>query len=336
MSIDQFDDVIAYSLERDPSWIDAAKGALVDLKYDADDPLNKVAILRRKAFDLARIGDYTEASRVIQELADTCGDERLRGWLLQQLAEHTHPFDPVKAQELLGAAVKCNSDVLHPIEGTRYHKVDALRGEQARRVLEYISTRFPERRLLAVHVHALLDSLVFEPNTSEAFEKAFKEVAELLGHVSQRPDHDFGKGPDVLVEIGNGKFLVIECKNGATTDEISKHDCDQLSGSMNWFKQTYGQTCSAIPVMVHKVNLIGHQASPHRDTRIISDSKLRDLREAVRAFAVSVGSAEASDNAREVAKLLSKLDLTAELFCDRYTEAPRAAPSPGPRSKARK
>ena len=35
------------------------------------------------------------------------------------------------------------------------------------------------------------------------------------------------------------KYLVIECKTEATTQTIKKDYCNQLSGSVNWFKENY-------------------------------------------------------------------------------------------------
>jgi hypothetical protein len=80
--------------------------------------------------------------------------------------------------------------------------------------------------------------LVFStPDTASLFERTLAQVAFLIGLAGQRPEAETGRGPDVLWNIGGAHFLVIECKNGASTDEINKHDCNQLTGSMQWFDE---------------------------------------------------------------------------------------------------
>jgi hypothetical protein len=115
------------------------------------------------------------------------------------------------------------------------------------------------------------------------------------------------------------RYLVIECKNGATAKEISKQDSDQLSGSMNWFASMYDTPCTAVPIMIHPVEVFSRQASPHRESRIITTAKLDALQSAVRKFVKSIALLNNLKDHKEIARLLSLHGLTADQLVARYT-----------------
>jgi hypothetical protein len=75
------------------------------------------------------------------------------------------------------------------------------------------------------------------PGTANKFEEAVKNLAYMLGFNGQRPENDFGKGPDNLWSTGSLKYFIIECKNGAINEIICKEDINQLNGSINWFEK---------------------------------------------------------------------------------------------------
>ena len=120
-----------------------------------------------------------------------------------------------------------------------------------------------------VWVHGLIDDLNFYEDDARRFERAFALLGSFIGVESQRPEAETGRGPDVLWALGGLKFLVIECKNGATSGVISKSDTDQLTGSMVWFDGGYDTSCHAVPVMVHPNNVLDHHASARDDMRVI-------------------------------------------------------------------
>ena len=92
-----------------------------------------------------------------------------------------------------------------------------------------------------------------------------------------------GKGPDNLWALGGLKYLIIECKSGATSaPKISKKDTNQLNGSITWFRQTYDESSSYIPIIVHPKTQFQPAASPDQSIRIIHEPGLKALKEAVR------------------------------------------------------
>ena len=166
---------------------------------------------------------------------------------------------------------------------------------------------------------ALIDDLRFQPDTSEQFEEAFKNLAFNLGFIGHRPEVEYNKGPDNLWRIGQMQFLVIECKNGATVDRISKHYCDQLSGSMHWFEQEYGTGCSATPVIIHPVNIFKRECSPHPDTRVITSEKLEELRIALTNFSTMLSSPDNFAITERITEALRHFNFTPSTFIRKYT-----------------
>jgi hypothetical protein len=317
-TLDQLKSVMSYLLNRDAEWMNASKGALVDLKYDPKGTVSQVALARRKSFNYGRIRDYTKATAALQEIVDGASEPRLRGWLKLQLADFTNFVDPAQSQVILASAVADNSFIVRPIEGIRYGRLDPVKVEQAQRIAQFVAG-FSDTNSFVIEAHSLLEALVFAPESSEQFECAIKSLAQLLGFEGQRPERETGKGPDVLWALGHMRYLVIECKNGATAKEISKQDSDQLSGSMNWFASMYDTPCTAVPIMIHPVEVFSRQASPHRESRIITTAKLDALQSAVRKFVKSIALLNNLKDHKEIARLLSLHGLTADQLVARYT-----------------
>lgn len=317
-TIDKFQDVIAYCLDRSPEWLKASRGILVDLKYKSEGYINPVAVGRRKAFNAARLNNFETPIKEMQALVDQTGDLRLRGWLKQQLANYEYMVDPVKSQLILQSAIQDNRSVLRPLEGITYNRLDPSKLDQAKQLSQYIKGTYSNANSLILEIYSLIEQLVLVPDTANEFEEACKNIAKHLGFLAQRPEQETGKGPDVLWAIGQKNYLVIECKNGATTSEINKHDSDQLSGSMNWFATKYDNTCVAIPLMIHPVEIFNYSASPHSTTRIINVTKLEELRNNLREFFRTLSQLKI-DDIKETARLLINYGLTSDLFVCKYT-----------------
>jgi hypothetical protein len=121
--------------------------------------------------------------------------------------------------------------------------------------------RYQDAGSLQLGVQTILDDLVLDPNRVPEFEEALAELGRHLGFDAQRPERDTGNGPDVLWSLGGLRYLVIEAKSGATADRIWRKDVEQVSHSMNWFHEKYDSTCSATPVLVHRINQLEANAT---------------------------------------------------------------------------
>lgn len=312
-------EAIDQCLKRNPDWVRASRGALVGLEYPTAGHADPLTTARRKAFDSARIGDHALAIKHAQTAVDLAPDDNAKGWVLAELAAYQHRLDPVQAQVILRSAKRLNASVTTPLDGISYQRLSASVSDQAGRCQDVLRNQFQDGNELLVAVNGLLEDLRFQPDTAQHFEKALAELGRLLGFETQCPESQYGRGPDVLWKMGDLQFAVIEAKNGATTDQISKSDCNQLAGSINWFYEEYDRSCCCIPVLIHPAHLSADEASAPTAARVVQAEKLESLKEAFRSFATSAASKPNFGTHDEIAHLLTQRGLTAASLFDRYS-----------------
>ena len=220
-SVEDIKAVVDYCLKQDPKWVAASKSALLKVTYPKEGMINPIALRQRRAFDHAESKQYDQSIAEIQSAVNEAGKQPIvRGWLKQQLAEYTCFINPTESQVILKSAVADNRRVLHPIEGVTYQRLNTKNLNQAKNALQSIA-EYDANHLLVV-MNGYLDALILMPETSNSFEEALRIIARYIGFIGQRPEGEFGKGPDVLWGVGNLKYFVIECKNGATVATIIK------------------------------------------------------------------------------------------------------------------
>jgi len=286
--INDFTDTIRYCLKRTEDWVRASKGVLASLKYSENTNMDKETLELRKAYDLASNNNLTKASDIIENLVNDITDKKLKGYVKQIFAEYTHLHDKAESQKIQMSAVNDNCRILKPIEGILYHKMAGSVTDQAVSCSNFLRANFNNPNKLVIEVNGILSALKFKENTSNIFEEGLKNIARYIGFASQRPEQEYKKGPDVLWEIGELKYLVIECKNEATVATISKTYCNQLNGSCIWFETKYDNTCTYTPIMVHPSDIFEYAASPEPSIRIMNHEKLEIFCNAVRDFIKSV------------------------------------------------
>lgn len=306
-------------LTRDRKWVVASKGVLVKLRPTAEGSVRPLAEKMRKAFDAVDIRDYAQAEKLIQEAITAATDRREKGWLKHLLAEYTNYTNTVEAQKLVKSALGDNRALLKPIDGIAYTRLMTPDMNQAKQCSEYLVEKYGDGNKIVIAMNGILEDLDFITDNSSRFEESLKQLGFFIGFRGQRPESEVGKGPDNVWEVGSLKYFVIEAKNGATTDTITKDYCNQLGGSMNWFASHYDSTCIATPIMIHPSHVFEHASSPHAKTRITDAKTLPLLREACRKFAQSLANKDSYRTPATVAELLAAHGLTADLIIARFT-----------------
>jgi hypothetical protein len=319
--LSQIREVIMYCLHRNQDWVSKSKGALASLSYETGGTPDLIAIGQRKAYNFASINNYKAAVNELEKVVREVDEKPLKSYLKQCLAEYINFYDPVEAQKILMAAASDNPRVTKPMEGISYHKLESKVMDQARRCGDYLRQKFNDPNKIVVEMNGLLESLIFKPDTSDIFEESLKVIAPYIGFSSQRPEAEYRKGPDVLWELGNLSYFVIECKNGATTDTINKHDCNQLNGSGEWFTNSYDKTCSFTPILVHPSVRFEYAASPKANTRIINEEKLLLLRKNISDFINSLCVENKIHDDKIIRDKLIFYKLRADEFCENYTNS---------------
>lgn len=319
--LSQIREAIMYCLHRNQAWTSKSKGALAALSYEENNIPDLLTIAQRKAYDLAFIKNYNAAVSELGKVVNTISENEklLKSYLKQCLAEYINLYDPVEAQKTLMSAASDNSRVTKPMNGISYHKLESKSMEQARICRDYLKQEFNNPNKIVIKMNGLLESLIFKPETADIFEESLKTLARYIGFNSQRPEAEYKKGPDVLWEVGDLTYFVIECKNGATTNTINKHDCNQLNGSGEWFTEKYDETCNFTPILIHPSVKFEYAATPNQKTRIINIEKLKLLRDNISNFINSLAVENKINDDRRIRESLLLHRLTADKFCENYT-----------------
>lgn len=319
-------DAVNLVLQRDATWIQLSRNTLLQVHYEAAGLVSDIARRQRLAFHATVLRDYRQAARYLQEAVNGAPAPRVRGWLKQQLAEVVHQYDVVESQQILKSAQSDNRLVLRPVDGISYIRLPGGTTNQANAVSEFVRERYENRNQLLVDVYAQLEILTFYPGTAEAFEGAVAWLAYPLGYTSQRPEKEYGHGPDVLWSLGALRYFVIECKNGVTNGIINKSDANQIAGSANWFRTQYDASCKAIPLLIHPVATLHDAAAPADGLRILEVEGLHRLKAAVRQFAMFLTSGDVWPTPVTIARSLQQHLLTSDAFMATYTVAPKRRP----------
>lgn len=302
--------ILDLCLNQDANWVSTDRNAVINAPPVVDGNLDSNQVLLRTAFDAARINRYDVATDKAQAAVNATTEPHLKGYLKQQLAEYTCFVDQAKAQELQLSALSMNPRLLRPLAGVTYHRLNAPTTGQAKAAALFMS-KFLEATDLVIWVHGLLDDLDWGEDGSKKFEAAMQDLGSFLGFGSERPEDKIGKGPDNLWALGGLNYLVIECKSGATkAEKVSKHDTNQLNGSIVWFEEKYDKSCKKTPILVHPKTIFEHAASPDPLIRIITHAGLAKLRNGIKDYATALTTACGFKDAQEIERQLRfhKLD----------------------------
>lgn len=316
----ELEEVMDLCLSQDEDWVSASKDAIANADDAEAAHIDDATVLLRDAFDAARLSRFDRAQELAQGAVNITSEKRAKGYIKQQLAEYVHHTNPVEAQQLQISAVELNRALVRPLQGITYSKLEAPKNSQSVAAAEFMK-QFLEKNELILWVNALAEALDWGEENTKRFERAMRDLGMFLGFGSQMPEDDFGKGPDNLWSVGNLKYFVIECKSGAVNAKaISKHDCNQLTGSMMWFGKQYDKSCSAIPIMVHKKTKPENAATLHPETRIITADKLDNMIQRLKAYSIAIGEELGFTKPAAVAKQLDHFGFTAQKFVGQFTE----------------
>jgi DEAD/DEAH box helicase len=326
----RFIDLVKPCLMQDPAWKKYHLQKMAHLSQaTSDESRLKLAQMERDAIERFHSGAPLEGANIVQKALADLGLVKGPdfGWYLQFAAALTHKADPARAQEMQRRAHEANRNLFKPIEGIKYQKLMAQTGLQASRVLSWVRCH-ADSNAIPVAFNAVLSNLIFGGDTFE-FEQALADLGNMLGFDGQRPEKDFGNGPDVLWCMTDGHYLVQEAKNGAKIQRVAvyKDDVGQLSVSVNWFLQEYGDRHPFTPVLIHPASVCADDAFAPDSTVIHTPDCSAKLHKQLSEFAGALAS-KAPDawTVEEVSKLLVAHHLTPGAFRSQFFVALRPAP----------
>ena len=284
-------DLVSQCLNRDPDWQTYHREKVQDTESDDQFQVSNMdlASTELRAWQYAIRSQYNPAAEEIAQLINKVADlsDVDVGWYLQLQAGYLYHVDRVRALEKQLKAHELNPNLLKPPEGISYRRLQAKQTDQAYGVVDWIR-KFDEPNALVNEVHRIIQNLEFGIDHDE-FEQALHELAFILGFTSQRPDKEANQGPDVLWNLSDSHYLIIEAKNEVSLEraEIYKSEAEQLGHSVTWFKQTYtGATFS--PVLVHPAAKLASDAFLPEECKILQPDNLSEIVEAAKGFVTSL------------------------------------------------
>ena len=202
-------------MNRNSQWLafyrEQMQNVPVDDENGADDAT--LASAESTAWNYARGGRYADAANAIARTIDRVNSlsDADKGWYLQLEASYLNHIDKPESQLKQLKAHELNRNVLKPLEGTRYRRIQAKNSNQASAVLAWMKT-YNDPNALVAAADTILSDLCFGISF-DIFEDALTELAHILGMTGQRVDKEGSGGPDVLWRMTNGHYVIFEAKN---------------------------------------------------------------------------------------------------------------------------
>lgn len=276
--IDALQSLVNQCVKRDPGWKEFYIEQMGTVPQ-APAPTNILEIFEKEldAEQAYQDGNLTAAVKILQELIDTrIHDEDDKGWYLQEMARYTHALGKTKSNELQIAAHRHNSLLMKPRDGMQIDKITPISHKRVERIKTWLS-QCVDSKELSVRTNEILGSLAFGVD-ADRFEQSLNSLGKALGFECQRPDKQWGVGPDNLWGLQDGEFVLFECKNDVDLKraEINKRETGQLNNSVAWFQKQYpGAACTNI--MIIPSAKLGGGAGFTEPTEIMRQKELKLL-----------------------------------------------------------
>lgn len=149
------------------------------------------------------------ALRIVREVISLCADNsQEQAWYKQILARYKFFISEIDSIHIQKTAFENNCRLLYPQNGIDYKKMEFKSGEQLANIQCWLK-KFNGYKEMRIKSMAVLDNLSFG-RASNLFEEALREVGEMLGFKSQRPDNEYKVGPDNLWCGVHNQYLFFE------------------------------------------------------------------------------------------------------------------------------
>ena len=313
-------------LNRDPGWKKYYTSKMNSIPINNSEKTMLYSILQkeRDAYKETLIGNYDAAASIIQEIVNLCSDESEKGWYLQEKAMLLYHTSHTESNKVQIAAFKKNNQLLKPKTGIIYNKIRyPLNLSRSNRIIKELS-QYENYDEFILQLEDILSNLSMGTEAEKA-EDAFNKIGKLLGFISQRPDKEIRKGPDVLWCMSDNKYILIECKTEvlATRKSITKTEAGQMEEHNAWFEYEYNTSPTA-SILVIPTNLLSNDAYLSHNVDILSQDGLEKLKNKIRDFFMEFKGCQFSTiDAGDVNNRLVTHDLHDESFICNFTTQPK-------------
>jgi len=277
--------LISQSLKRDDGWKEFYREEMDKIAVDSpSESVRTVLILEKDIAELYFQGNIEKAMEKAQQICDLFGKDSFeKGWYLQNLARYQYFISKTQSNDTQKSAFYINPKLLKPKDGVSYRRLSFINENRINRIKVWLKSYMTYEEL-SISVEAILENLSFGM-PSEKFEAALKDVGDMLGFLSQRPDKEFKKGPDNLWCGVDDLYFIFEAKSEVENDreEIKKYEAGQMNTHCAWFDKEYGSVPVIRTLIIPTKNLSYHADFTH-EVFIMRRCKLRKLQQNIRSF----------------------------------------------------
>jgi hypothetical protein len=177
-----------------------------------------------------------------------------------------------------------------------------------------------------LRINDILSRLAFGTR-AERFESALDEIGQALGFECQRPDKQWGQGPDNLWGLRDAEYLLFECKSEVDIKraEINKKETGQMNNSCAWFKRVY-PGAKVMNIMIIPTPKLSAGGGFNETVEIMRTKELSRFVENIRNFFEELRSFDLHDlSEAKVQELLDANELSVDSVMDDYSTAARVA-----------
>jgi replicative superfamily II helicase len=321
--------LINQCLGRDEGWKGYYEGEMKAMGDSASNLLALDTFRRERDAELKyQAGDIDGAVKIADELGNASLDDSERGWYLQEKARYEFARAKTESERLQVAAHKRNRRLLKPRVGMDFKRISVLGQRRAERVKEWIGLSADAAELL-IRTSALMDAIRFGVS-SERFESAWNELGIAMGFAAERPDKDWGEGPDNLWALRDNEYLLAEHKSEVelTRAEIHKDESQQMNNSSVWFAKNYGAS-PVTRLLVHPATKLARSAAFSESVEIVTEPRLEKLTKNVRAFFREFANDDIKNlSTQQIDRLLAAHELRVEDLIAKYSVKPFAQRAP--------
>ncbi|MBK1710241.1 DEAD/DEAH box helicase [Marichromatium gracile] len=310
-------------LHRDEGWKEYYSEEMDEVS--AEEGRKEIHDTLKKEYEAERqfaIGEYARACSLMQCLCDKfANDASEKGWYLQQLARYKYRTSKVESNKIQKSAFHNNLQLLKPKEGISYRKIDFINESRIKRMRDWVG-QYSDYQEMMISLNGILQNLSFGM-PSEKFESAVMEIGIAIGFLSQRPDKEIKKGPDILWCGVENQYILLECKNEVeeTRPEISKHEAGQMNSHAAWFESIYGEAKCKRILIIPTIKLSYHADFTHH-VEVMRKNKLKKLKDNVKGFFKEFGQYvmhEVSD--QKMQQLIDAHELDVQSLTSKYSES---------------
>jgi replicative superfamily II helicase len=276
-------------LSRDKEWVEYHAETLAELVQpdEVDHAQLTHAAIERKAFRLVRDNYFEKAVSKLDKYCEEPKelDRKTRGWLRQMAARAAHYWGRNDiAQQLQQKAYADNNNLLRPGVLQEYVSL-TVPGKQAEAIVSKVDD-FGARRGYIAEFDEVVSHLVPQASSNQ-FEQSLADLGSMLGFSTERPDNNYGKGPDVLWLLSSSLGLIIEAKSRKNKENaLTKEQHGQLLNAAEWFGEQYaGYT--GIRVSMHP-NVRATDSTVPGESKALTYEKLYALIAEARALIVAL------------------------------------------------